>query len=289
MTFLKKGIAFSFLVCLVALSWGRKDDVDPLELRREIKQVQAKTKELRKKIAFTRQKTKDDQVAYQKHLTSVKKRNVRMVTERDSLSGLVKALEEERRKLAEEAETDDLQRTHFDGMSSSLKSRVLRHLNRTGDALANLKIFNIDKQKDALAFLSGELSSGVVDPVEALERYYQVIRQLEQEAQEVDFWQSEAPQGSGLQGKVSMMRMGFVWLACLSADASRGALWDQQEERWIEMKEGDVVKLQKAMETAAGKAAPQLVPLPFRNVLVVSSSVTDQSPVSSDLGKENGQ
>jgi hypothetical protein len=128
--------------------------------------------------------------------------------------------------------------------------------------------FNIEREISALRFLSGEIEAGTVDAVEGMERYYQIVRKIESQAQLIEAWSGASPD-SRLSGDVSFLRLGFVWLACVNADNTAALLWDEADSAWQPV--DNITRMQFIRDAIAlvnGKAAPHLIALPFDHTVI---------------------
>lgn len=239
------------------------------EIRKEIKELQAKTSEVREKIKQTEEKASKDSASYAEYLFENRKRVQLLSAEKDSLSGLVKKLDEKRTEIVASSEVIEMRKGNYKALVSSVLLNVVKSCKEMQDYLVKYKQFNIERQIDALGFLAVELTSGTVDVVEGVERYYQIIKQLEKYSEETEVWRGKAP-GGLLKGEVSYLRLGMVWLGCINADNTKALIWDNKESKWFELdNSGQLLNIRMAVDLVSGSAAPQLVALPFSHDFVV--------------------
>jgi hypothetical protein len=132
------------------------------------------------------------------------------------------------------------------------------------DTLGVYEHFNISKQISALKFLEGEIAAGTITIAEGLERYWQIVSQIEQASFRIETWTGASPV-SEVHGDVTFLRMGFVWLACIGNDNTTAFTYNSEQKKFNIVKNKEqTAAIHKAIKLTSGMAAPQLIALPFR-------------------------
>jgi hypothetical protein len=69
-----------------------------------------------------------------------------------------------------------------------------------------------------------------------------------------------------MKGEVTFLRLGFVWLACVNSDNTAALFWNVGNASWETVSDQQqILAVRKAIDLVAGKAAPQLIALPFKH------------------------
>lgn len=271
LNWLKMSILF-IAVLTFQISAADPHEMQMEEMRKEIRLLQGKTEEIKEKIKNTEEKAAKDSVSYEEYLQESSKRVEQLAEERDSLFGLVALLDEKRAEIENSSETLEMRKVNYRALGNSVLGSVIRSCKEMQEYLEKYKQFNIDRELSALQFLAGELSSGAVDAIEGIERYYQIVKQMEKHSEGTEVWRGKAP-GGLLKGEVSYLRLGFVWLACINAENTKGLIWDTRESKWKILENSvQLLNIRKAVDLVSGSAAPQLVALPFSHDLVVKKA-----------------
>lgn len=243
-------------------------EVQMEQMRKEIRELESKTSEIKKKLEHTRKKATQDSASYQKFILEHSQRVERLAAEYDSIKNLVGQLEQKRTALEDKSASTEKMRNNFLLLASSVSEVIADNCERVTLMLENLKKYNIDRQISALRFLSGEIKAGTVDAIEGMERYYQIIQQIEKQSQVAETWTGPSP-STILQGNVTYLRLGFFWLACINADNSAALLWDDNTDTWKPVENTNhLLAIRDAVSLIAGRSAPKLIGLPFNHSLV---------------------
>jgi Skp family chaperone for outer membrane proteins len=263
---IRRRIFAALLLALpIAAQASDEHEAEMVAMREEIRELAGKTQEIRKKIEHTKEKAAQDSAGYQKYIAGHRSRIADLAAERDSLKMLVRELESKRDDFEENARSAELSAGNIKAMSSSITALVARNCDLLVDSLAGLDRFNIDRQLSALRFLSGEITAGTVDAIEGMERYYQIVKQLEQQSRAAESWSGPSPSAQ-MKGEVTFLRLGFVWLACVNSDNTAALFWNVGNASWETVSDQQqILAVRKAIDLVAGKAAPQLIALPFKH------------------------
>ena len=256
---------FSLLAILLSMSISVADyhESEIVSLQKEIGEYETKIEELRNRINHTENKAKSDSSAYEVYINDHRDLYNRMQAERDSLSAITKSLIDKQKALEIDQEKIKIQGDNFSSLSTGLMRKFKLDCDMLLDSLQSLQIFNMGRQISALEFLRGEIATETIDPVEGLERYYQITRQINEKSGQVETWIAPSPVSS-FGGDVAYLRLGFIWLACINNDDTAGFFWDSDEHKWLNITDtADLLHIRKAINLAAGKTAPQLISLPF--------------------------
>ncbi|MDG5813634.1 DUF3450 family protein [Chitinispirillales bacterium ANBcel5] len=241
----------------------------------QIRDYQSKTEEIRKKITHEQQKATADSIAFSEYVTDYENRALSLQQERDSLNALVERLNERRGSLEAQSGVIQARSTNYRAQTRSLLHAIRDNCRQFHDSLQHLALFNMDRQLHALRFLEGELAAGTVDAVEGLERYWQIVGQIEQASQKIETWSGSSPHAA-VSGEVTFLRLRFVWLAFINNDNSKGYLWDSSNDEWSMIENAsDIVEIREASNLISGSAAPRLVKLPFSHTISATEKESD--------------
>ncbi|KMQ49808.1 hypothetical protein CHISP_3272 [Chitinispirillum alkaliphilum] len=267
------GIKQVMVCCWILLSSGYlfiSTAQDTQEVRSEIDQYRSKIEEIRKKIDHTNQKAHQDSVAFAQYVTDHEERARRLSSETDSLSALIKRLNSTRDSLEARVAASDVQTGNYRAQSRNLLRAIGSNCKELIDSLGHLSMFNADNLVSALKFLEGEISAGSVGAVEALERYWQIVTQIENASQRIETWSGPAPVPS-VQGDFTWLRIGFVWVGCVSNDGNTGYMWQNDTEEWVQIESlVQLSSISKAARLTSGMAAPELVSIPFNHLIRIA-------------------
>jgi len=257
-------LILSVVVIMSIEVYGSEEHEETREsLENQILNIEKQTKEIRKKIEHVLKKAKADSANYGEYISDYKKHSTGLKNERDSLRAMAATLSERRDSLYEHANMILLKSENVRKQSNQIQNLVRKNCLELIDSLIPMKVFNIDKQISALRFLEGEMNSGTVSSVEGLERYWQIVAQIEEASQKIESWTGTAPEKT-IKGEVTFLRLGFVWLACINKDNTCGFVWDIEKRKWEPVQNNESLRnIDIAVKLSAGKTAPELVALPF--------------------------
>jgi hypothetical protein len=242
--------------------------VEIRQMKKEIAALKSKTAEVYKEIEHVNTKAGKDSISFQSFISDHSTQIDLLNGELDSVKLLIRQLEATRGMLEDKNSKTEQNRKNFRYLTSAVSAAVAKNCTKLVQELEHLKIFNIERQLSALRFLSGEIKAGTVDAIEGIERYYQVVMQIEKQSRTTESWTGPAP-NSMLKGEVSYIRVGFIWLACITADNTAALLWDAHSKNWIAVKNSTYLSaVRDAVSLSAGRAAPKLIGLPFNHTLV---------------------
>jgi hypothetical protein len=239
------------------------------ELRAEIRDLKAKISQTRKRTEETRAKAGKDREAYDaytaKHgrhvaaqraeVDSLKRTHARLQVQADSLAGAIRDVRARQRG----------QTRRQDGMIRSLAFLC----DSLVAVVKRLPPSNVTSQLGALQFLGGELASGAVDNVEAVERMWQIMDALERSAQSVEVYTGPSPVPE-IPGQVSFIRLGHAYLALVDDKGSAAAVWTVGDSAgaWLQLDDpAQRAALRQCVRIRQGGAVPQLVDMPFAHAI----------------------
>lgn len=243
-------------------------EVSIASIKTEINDYKSKTDEIKKKIKHEKEKALSDSSSYLAYLDEYNTNLNRMKAERDSLLVLSQRLQDRRDSLGSEEVTVNLRKESIVVQNKNILSGLQIHCKQLIDTLASYEPYNAGRLISALKFLEGELVSGTINAPEGIERYWQIVSQIEQASQKIEVWKGASPV-SALKGDVQFIRMGFIWLACVGNESSSAFIYNKHIEKWELVKNDEqVTSICQAVKLSTGMASPQLVALPIAVELV---------------------
>ncbi|MBN1603714.1 MAG: DUF3450 family protein [Chitinispirillaceae bacterium] len=253
-------ILFFFMIAGTPLAHDKTEEVKTL--KSEIAVYQSKIDETRKNTDLMRSKATADSLSYVRYLQESQERSRKLAAERDSLTVLAGFLQNKRDSLIAVAEASALLIDSYKRQTGTALGELRASCRNLTALLEPFAVFNISKQISALRFLDGELSAGTIEATEGLERYWQIVSQIEKSSQKIEMWTAPSPVRS-IKGEARFLRLGFVWLACIDNSSTHALLWNPACGVWDSVNhEEQVNAINKAVQLCTGMAAPQLVALP---------------------------
>jgi len=247
------------------------------DLEKEINELQGKIKSTNEKIQNVKKKIGDDEKSfsgYQKQnsdysghqneeLENLKRDYTRLQNETDSLSGIILKVKNNQHEL-------DLLQERY----TRLLINACEELKRI---LSGLPPANIQNQVSACEFLLSELSIKAVDNAEALERFWQILGALSENALSIDIFSGQSPVPF-MPGQVDFIRIGHAYLAAVNEHGTSGAIWVGAKESttagWSKViKPEQVLALKKCISIRQGNTVPEIIGIPFEHVIVEDTPV----------------
>jgi hypothetical protein len=126
-----------------------------------------------------------------------------------------------------------------------------------------------DAKVNALAFLQSELTTKNIDNVEGIQRFFQIVNDLEELTGSIQIASGPSPVPE-LRGTVYRLRIGTLFEAAVDAQGNNYALWAGVDSTggtvWTTGSENAVAAgILNAINIREGKSLPSLVELPFSN------------------------
>lgn len=255
---------------------AQEHDAEMADLRSQIESYKSKVRDIRSKIGNETAKATADSLSYAAYINDLSGRSGRIRDERDSLLVLADKLRHRRDSLAHTEAAQNQQRISSVNRQKAFLTDLRGKCAQLIDTLEVFEPFNIKKQINALRFLEGELAAGTVSAAEGLERYWQIVSQLETASYRIESWSGDAPVPA-LKGDVRFLRMGFVWLASAGDDNAPVFVYNAKQQKWAEVKNLEkATSVRKAVQVANGMASPQLVLLPVNLTLELAHEEAGQ-------------
>ena len=258
-----KNILLIVLLIAATLSADEHDE-EMAVLRSQIDSYTAKLKDVRAKIEHETAKAAVDSISYAAFLEDVSARTARIREERDSLLVMAEKLRHNRDSLSGMEDLLNRKEQSVALKQTAFLKDLRKHCRQLIDSLRPFEPFNLTKQIGALRFLEGEIAAATVGAAEGLERYWQIVAQIEQASHRIETWNGASPIPAH-KADVAFLRMGFVWLACVGGDTSPAFVYSARKQSWEELKDSEkTAAVRKAVRVASGMASPQLTPLPVK-------------------------
>lgn len=252
------------MVTATALFAGPKEDPNAsqiVDLRKKISEYTEKTSKANDKISSTKSEANSERQAQQKYRENFASELARLDKEKNELAG-------EKQKLGRGS--DSLSQK-ISSIQSSTKELELRQLNFVKTAIEAVDIYRVAlaefpapllyKERESLAFLRRELSSGSISASEGVERLWQIIQAVNRGRLTVDVWQAVSA-WEKITGQVHYVRIGFAWLGMVNDQGSSGAIWTGAN--WQVVNDPvQLTTLRTAVKVRSGNAVPALLNLPL--------------------------
>lgn len=241
---------------------AQEHEAEMADLRSQIESYKTKVRDVRAKIDHETTKASADSSSYAAYVNEHSVRSKQIHDERDSLLVLADKLRHRRDSLAHTEAALNQQRVSSVNQQRAFLTDLRGKCSQLIDTLKAFEPFNIKKQISALRFLEGEIAAGTVSAAEGLERYWNIVSQIESASYRIESWSGDAPVPS-LKGNVRFLRMGFVWLACVGGDNAPVFVYYPEQQNWEELNDSEkAASVRNAVQVANGMASPQLVSLP---------------------------
>ncbi|MFP4417656.1 MAG: DUF3450 family protein [Chitinispirillaceae bacterium] len=263
---MKKLSLIALLTATAAVT--QEHDTEMANLRSQIESYKSKVRDVRAKIDHETTKAAADSSSYAAYVSEHSRRSGRIRNERDSLLVLAEKLRHRRDSLAHTEAALDQQRVSSVNQQKILLTDLREKCSQLIDTLGAFEPFNIRRQISALRFLESEITAATVSAAEGLERYWNIVSQIESASSRIESWSGDAPVPA-LKGDVRFLRMGFVWLACVGGDNAPVFVYYPKQQTWEELDDLEkAASVRKAVQVANGMTSPQLVSLPVNLTLV---------------------
>ncbi|MFW5775506.1 MAG: DUF3450 family protein [Chitinivibrionales bacterium] len=131
---------------------------------------------------------------------------------------------------------------------------------------------------DAVRFLRGEMIKKGIDNIEAMQRLFTLINEVEDEMMNITMLHGPSPVPQ-ISGMVNRIRIGGVFEAAVARKGDRVALWDNESGRWFLIEDAQLTaQIREAIAIREGKQIPSLVELPLSRTF----SSTDTTVADTD-------
>jgi hypothetical protein len=237
-----------------------QNDPEIARLKKETAQVRTERQRVREDIS----RDKNEFSAYQERIAS---RKHDYTAETDSIRRLTASYERKKDSLDAFISSIESKKRNFELM----KDRVREHI-----ALACEKLLSAIKKippavsrpaVGALTFLLNDCATKNIDNIEAMQRFVQIARNLDEASYSIQTGQ-EASAVPQLRGNASMLRIGTVFEALVDEDDKTAAVWQGGEAglpEWRVLSEGEYAgMISKAIAIRESKSMPAFIVLPWR-------------------------
>jgi hypothetical protein len=256
-------IALLILIQLpVQRIWGAENSLTELDinrLKKEISQVKTERQRLREDIA----RDNGEFSAYQER-TAARKKNY--MSETDSIRSVITAFGRKEDSLDAYITDIELKKKNFD----LLKTRFREHIAKACEKLlGTIKKYPPAVSRPAvgaLTFLLNDCTTKNIDNIEALQRFIQIVRNLDEATFSIQTGQEASPVPS-IRGMATMLRIGSVFEAVVDEDGKNAAVWRGNEiggADWRKLSSAEAVgAISKAIAIRESKSLPAFIFLPW--------------------------
>lgn len=271
-------IAPIVLVLLVFGTPGRGADEYP-ELRREIQEWERKIADTEKKIASVKGRAAQDKEEFQAYRARHRQYRSEQKALLDSLRRDHTGLREVADSLTASLQTLRMRQDEYDRRQEAFRRRLVGACREVARFVDSLPPGNVDAQRKALEFLRSELASKSASTIEGLERLWQIVLRLADDAEALEVYSGASPlEGAADHGY--FVRIGFAYLAFVNEEGSSAALWipagDSLSARWVELeRQSKIASLHQAVRIRQGKTVPEIIGLPMHHPVVTDSVYTE--------------
>lgn len=232
-------------------------------IRKELVQVQNERAEIKEEMKSDRAEFEEYRKRALKKMRTIKNETDSIVdvqvtfkAKRDSLSGVLAVQKSHQRQY--ELQQEKMRIALIDAVNETMK--------QTDIISPSLK----EKPVSALKLLNQELTAKSVDNVEALNRLFTVVRELDNGGSSTQIVQGSSPIPE-IRGTAYRFRLGTIFEAVVNAKGTVAAVWTgtdkNGQDQWELVNDAEVAsQIISAVNVREGKALPTLVSLPFDKV-----------------------
>jgi hypothetical protein len=237
------------------------EDLEINRLKKEIAQVKTERQRVREDII----KDKNENSAYVERTAS---RKAGYSAETDSVRRLTASFEHKKDSLDATIAAVESKKRNFDLLKDRFREHIVSACGKLMSAIKRYPPAVSRPTTGALTFLLNDCSSKDIDNREALQRFVQITKNLDETTLSIQTGQEASPTPT-LKGTVSMLRIGLVFQAAVDEDAKKAAIWQSGEDgspQWqaIPDEEGASM-ISKAIAVRESKSMPAFIPLPWGN------------------------
>ncbi len=267
---LKAGIV---LLVPASFLFAQQEDIkaEITRIRKELMQVQ----EERERVIEEKKKDVEDFEAYRKRMRS-RMRAVRLET--DSIGKEIVAYKFKNDSVASLINAQKSRKQHFDILQESLRKELLQSADRVLKIAHTYPPSAGDKSISASKLLQNDISTKSVDNIEAVNRLFQIVRDMQDASGVIQIVQGTSPLPE-IRGTTYRLRLGSMFEAVVNAEGTKAALWtgktDDGDLNWTLIDDPVTAnQILKAVNVREGKEVPELVELPLQHVNVLKDKGT---------------
>jgi hypothetical protein len=239
------------------------DDLEINRLKKEVAQVKTERQRVREDIV----KDKSENAAYVERTAS---RKAGYSTETDSVHRLTASFEHKKDSLDAIVAAVESKKRNFDLLKDRFREHIVSACGKLMGAIKRFPPAVSRPATGALTFLLNDCSSKDIDNREALQRFVQITKNLDEMTLSIQTGQESSPAPT-LKGTVSMLRIGLVFQAAVDEDAKKAAIWQSNEDgspQWQAIPdEKGASMISKAIAVRESKSLPAFIPLPWGSYL----------------------
>jgi len=278
---LKKWLLLPLFFFIPLVQGGVQEDIAAAE--KDIVELERKVAEIKKDIVAVKEKTADDARQFKAYEALHDKTIQSLRAERDSLKKDYRVLQDSADVYTVKAQRMKRSQDFLSANQKRFRTALVSACDEVLSFLDTVPPSNVIKQRDATQFLKSELVTDAIGTIEGLERLWQIFSALQAQAESIDLYSGESPDAA-LSGSVEYLRLGYVWLACLTNDGEAGLVWyrdtvageEQRSGRWkVLEKELYRTSLHTAIDIRKGKTVPKIAFIPVQQDVFVTMSQKD--------------
>jgi hypothetical protein len=265
----KKRLFFSLIISLsiffplsVQRVWGAENppsEHDINRLKKEIGQVKTERQRLREDIARD-----NAEFALYQERTAVRKKSY--ISETDSVRRVIATFGRKTDSLDAYIIDIELKKKNYDLLKTRFREHIAKACDKLLGAVKKYPPAVSRPAVGALTFLLNDCAAKNIDNIEALQRFIQIVRNLDEATLSVQTGQEASPAPS-IRGTATMLRIGSVFEAFVDEDGKNAAVWhgsETGESGWLAISNTETVgAISKAIAIRESKSLPAFIFLPW--------------------------
>lgn len=268
---------FILLLASVSLTVGENMDSSIKEIEKKIEYVRKELRELSKERETLRSDYKRDAVEFEKYRKMILAKKRDLTAEIDSVNSSVTNETVKKEKRAGNYNGLKAREANIKAAQKQLNNELLTNIASVMKLENDIPPLAKDKVISSFEILKKEIESEGVDNIEALNRYFTILDNLDNVSSTV-----EVTQGNSnvpfIRGMVYRIRVGSVYEAVVNVEGSKSGIWKGYDEngtpKWEEITDAATsFAVLEAIQIRDGKAVPKVATLPFMGYAITKEEV----------------
>jgi hypothetical protein len=234
-------------------------DLDISRLKKEIAQVRTERQRLQEDIS----RDKNEFTSYQERTAS---RKQGYAAETDSIRGLIVSFERKKDSLDAFIGSLEQKKRNFDLLKERFREHIAEACEKLVNAIKKYPPAVFRPANGALTFLLNDCAAKNIDNREALQRFVQILRNLDESTLSIQTGQEASPVPA-IKGNASMLRIGSIFEAVVDEDGKNAAVWQGGEAGtpgWRVLSDVESAgQISKAIAIRESKSMPAFIVLPW--------------------------
>ncbi|MFP4416831.1 MAG: DUF3450 family protein [Chitinispirillaceae bacterium] len=258
-----KSVLTAVLSILFLSSLSMVEAVEEYELDNEINRTVRQIEKARAEYGRTIESIQADKKEYQDYRRRVDRRKETITSRTDSINAQRREISAVNDSLEAVYASLETREKEYRYMQSRLRKVLVSLCDSVADLLSTLPPSGAESSLDAVRFLRSEMIGGRVDNIEAMQRLFSILGDVEEEAMNIAMLHGPSPVPQ-INGMVNRVRIGAVFEAAVGQSGTQVALWDVLEGQWFVVDDSQLVeRIRKAIAVREGKEIPSMIPLPL--------------------------